>query len=153
MSRQKSHRRAHRTGLAGFVVLAALVSAASFAAETGPRPISEAERAAAEIAAHYLAAGPSAIFDRLAAKSPLRTLSPEDAMKEIEVRAGPNTGAKWEMQTVVPSLRDRTAVFEIEYPSGVDEMLIIMADCLSQHLRTGVNEKAVGEQLSLYADS
>ena len=36
---------------------------------------------------------------------------------------------------------------------GVDEMLIILADCLSQYLRSGINEKAVGEQLSLYADS
>jgi hypothetical protein len=36
---------------------------------------------------------------------------------------------------------------------GVDEMLLILADCLREYLRTGVNEKVVSEQLSLYADS
>ena len=36
---------------------------------------------------------------------------------------------------------------------GVDEMLIILADCLKEYLATGVNEKTVAEQLSLYADS
>lgn len=36
---------------------------------------------------------------------------------------------------------------------GVDEMLLILADCLREYLRTGVNEKVVSEQLSLYTDS
>ena len=36
---------------------------------------------------------------------------------------------------------------------GVDDMLIILADCLKEYITTGVNEKAVAEQLSLYADS
>lgn len=36
---------------------------------------------------------------------------------------------------------------------GVDEMLLIMADCLKEYILTGVNEKVVSEQLSLYADS
>lgn len=111
--------------LATLLAMFAIVAGSSSAAESGPRPFSETERAAAEIAAHYLASGPSAIVGRLSAKSPLRTLSPDEALAEIEVRAGPNAGAKWEMQTVVPSLRDRTAVFEIEYPSGVDETLVM----------------------------
>ena len=36
---------------------------------------------------------------------------------------------------------------------GVDDMLITLADCLKDHIRTGVNEQVVREQLSLYADS
>jgi hypothetical protein len=36
---------------------------------------------------------------------------------------------------------------------GVDEMLLILADCLREYLRTGINEKVVSEQLGLYADS
>lgn len=36
---------------------------------------------------------------------------------------------------------------------GVDDMLIILADCLKEYITTGVNEKVVAEQLSLYADS
>ncbi|AUX22111.1 hypothetical protein SOCEGT47_026120 [Sorangium cellulosum] len=36
---------------------------------------------------------------------------------------------------------------------GVDDMLITLADCLKEHIQTGVNEKVVREQLSLYAES
>jgi hypothetical protein len=36
---------------------------------------------------------------------------------------------------------------------GVDDMLLILADCLKDYLTTGVNEKVVSEQLSLYSDS
>lgn len=36
---------------------------------------------------------------------------------------------------------------------GVDELLITLADCLKDHIRTGVSEEVVKEQLSLYTDS
>lgn len=36
---------------------------------------------------------------------------------------------------------------------GVDELLITLADCLKDHIRTGVSEEIVREQLSLYSDS
>jgi hypothetical protein len=36
---------------------------------------------------------------------------------------------------------------------GVDELLITLADCLKDHIRTGVSEQIVREQLSLYAES
>jgi hypothetical protein len=36
---------------------------------------------------------------------------------------------------------------------GVDDMLLTLADCLREHLRTGVNEEVVYAQLNLYADS
>jgi hypothetical protein len=36
---------------------------------------------------------------------------------------------------------------------GVDELLITLADVLKEHLRTGVNEEVVREQLSLYSES
>ena len=36
---------------------------------------------------------------------------------------------------------------------GVDDMLLILADCLKDYLTTGVNEKVVSEQLSIYTDS
>jgi hypothetical protein len=36
---------------------------------------------------------------------------------------------------------------------GVDELLLTLADCLKEHIRTGVNEQVVREQLSLYAES
>jgi tetratricopeptide (TPR) repeat protein len=88
---------------------------------TGARPISEAERAAVDDAAAYLSGGPDALMPRLSSTSPLRKLAPADAAKEIEVRLGPTASVKWELQTVVPALAEKAAVFDIQYPSGVDE--------------------------------
>ena len=36
---------------------------------------------------------------------------------------------------------------------GVDELLLTLADCLKEHIRSGVNEQVLREQLSLYAES
>lgn len=36
---------------------------------------------------------------------------------------------------------------------GVEDMLITLADCLKEHIQTGINEKTVKEQLLLYAES
>jgi hypothetical protein len=36
---------------------------------------------------------------------------------------------------------------------GVDDLLITLADVLKEHIRTGVNEQVVREQLSMYAES
>ncbi|MDB4946609.1 MAG: hypothetical protein JWP97_6143 [Labilithrix sp.] len=36
---------------------------------------------------------------------------------------------------------------------GVDDLLITLADVLKEHLRTGVNEQVMREQLSMYSDS
>lgn len=36
---------------------------------------------------------------------------------------------------------------------GVDDLLLTLADCLREHLRTGINEEVVHAQLNLYADS
>lgn len=36
---------------------------------------------------------------------------------------------------------------------GVDDLLLTLADCLKEHIRTGVNDQVVREQLSLYAES
>jgi hypothetical protein len=36
---------------------------------------------------------------------------------------------------------------------GVDELLLTLADCLKEHLRSGINEDVVREQLQLYSES
>lgn len=36
---------------------------------------------------------------------------------------------------------------------GVDDMLITLADCLKDHIQTGISEKIVKDQLLDYADS
>jgi tetratricopeptide (TPR) repeat protein len=88
------------------------------------RPISDAERAAVAAAADYLSRGPEAVYEQLASMSPLRQLPKGDALSEIEVRLGPPAGASWELQTVVPALKDEAAAFAISYPSGADEAVM-----------------------------
>lgn len=89
-----------------------------------PRPLSEAERMAVQYAAEFLSGGPPTIHERLSASSPLRKLDRAAALREIEVRTGPNAGAHWELQTVVPSLKDRAAAFTVTFPSGIDDTVI-----------------------------
>lgn len=36
---------------------------------------------------------------------------------------------------------------------GVDELLITIADCLKDHIRTGINEETIREQLGTYSES
>jgi hypothetical protein len=37
--------------------------------------------------------------------------------------------------------------------NGVDDLLITLADCLKEHLQTGVTSARVREELNLYAES
>jgi len=37
--------------------------------------------------------------------------------------------------------------------NGVDDMLITLADCLKEHIQTGITERVVQDQLTTYADS
>jgi hypothetical protein len=36
---------------------------------------------------------------------------------------------------------------------GVDDMLITLADCLKEHITTGIRDETVSEQLRMYSDS
>src|SRR6266545_4500665 len=85
-----------------------------------PRPISNSERMAVEMAADYLSRGPVAIAERLDASSPLQRFKGQELLDEIEARLGPPAAARWDLQTVVPALQDKAAVFTISYPSGLD---------------------------------
>ena len=44
-------------------------------------------------------------------------------------------------------------VKRIARDGGVDDMVIALADCLRESIRTGINEPEVVEQIRLYADS
>jgi tetratricopeptide (TPR) repeat protein len=109
-------------------LLAAAVCAALALSAWGAdevRPLSDSERAAVAAAADYLSRGPEAIYARLADASPLRALPKDQALDEIEVRLGPPAGAAWELQTVVPALKDETASFAVSFPSGADETVLV----------------------------
>lgn len=101
------------------VLLLLLVIPSALAEE--PRAISEGERAAVETAVAYLERGPEAVYERLSAGSPFRALSKAEALAEIEVRLGPPAEASWELQTPVPALQDKVAMFSVSFPSGVDD--------------------------------
>src|ERR1700741_145307 len=101
-----------------------LLAVSTMTARAAVRPISEAERAAVEIAAAYLSGGPAAIVNKLSASSPLQKIPVAERQGELEVRLGPSTDAQWELQTVVPALKDRMAVFTVTYPAGFEDHLI-----------------------------
>lgn len=100
-------------------VFAFVLAAVRVSAE--PRPIHDAEREAVSLAAQALAAGPEALYARLAADSPLRALRKEDALRELEARTGPREGATWSLQT---SEGERDAAFHIQWRSGYDDGLL-----------------------------
>jgi hypothetical protein len=47
----------------------------------------------------------------------------------------------------------RALLSKIIEEGGVDDLLITMADCLKDHIRTGVSETIIRDQLSTYSDS
>jgi hypothetical protein len=47
----------------------------------------------------------------------------------------------------------RQLLSKIIEEKGVDDLLITLADCLKDHIRTGVSEQTVRDQLQMYSDS
>jgi len=47
----------------------------------------------------------------------------------------------------------RLLLSKIIEEKGVDDLLITLADCLKDHIRTGVSEDLLREQLHTYSDS
>lgn len=90
-----------------------------------PRPISDAEQAAVEAVLAFLETGPNALYTRLSEDSPLRLLSPNQAVDEIAVRMGLPEGSRWQLQTPGRAFESRfdIAIFTVEFPSGVDDIL------------------------------
>lgn len=109
---------------AGALLAACLASWAAVApAAAEPRPLSESERRAVELAAAYLDQGPAAWWPHLAEDSPLLALGQAAALDEIGARAGPPEGALWRLETPGPVAGERSAMIAIEFPSGTGELL------------------------------
>lgn len=47
----------------------------------------------------------------------------------------------------------RKVLAKILEEQGVDDLLLTLADCLREHIASGVSEKVMRDQLNLYADS
>jgi tetratricopeptide (TPR) repeat protein len=110
--------------VAGFCLTTAGAALAA-PAPAGPRPLTDAERQGVVFAAEYLERGPAAWWDHLSRTSPLRRLGREAALAEIEVRAGSPAEAQWELQAAAPGLSASSAVFSLQFPSGLDDTLIL----------------------------
>lgn len=83
------------------------------------KEVTPAERAAIALALDYLQGGPEAWLDDLAPRFPWKSTA---AVQEIELRAGPAEGARWRLAT---SAHPQSAHFHIQYPSGLDEVLVL----------------------------
>lgn len=47
----------------------------------------------------------------------------------------------------------RSLLAKLVQDRGVDDMVVTMADCLQEYLRTGINDEVIHEQLKLYSES
>lgn len=47
----------------------------------------------------------------------------------------------------------RTLLSKLIEDKGVDDFLIVVADCLKEHIRTGINEDIIRQQLNTYSES
>jgi len=90
-----------------------------------PRPLTEAERYGAQLAADYLAGGRESVWEKLGSGSPLRDLGREAALDEIEVRFGSPEGARWELRTPPRGFSVDRVLFSIEHPSGLDQAVLL----------------------------
>ncbi|HKH43489.1 MAG TPA: hypothetical protein VKM72_02380 [Thermoanaerobaculia bacterium] len=104
-----------------FLLLLTLKAAGVEGKATKPRELSAAERAAVA----YIQGGPAAWLPRLAKGFPLGRLQPPEARQEIAARMGPVDGSTWMLFTPGPTFDADTAIFGIEYASGVDETIIL----------------------------
>ena len=63
------------------------------------------------------------------------------------------------LDTVRDCLRDdnsreaRALLAKVVEDGGVSEMMIVLADCLQEHIKTGIHADVVHEQIRLYAES
>ena len=86
-----------------------------------PRAVSAAERAAVAVLSQYLASGPEAVWNELADDAALRRMGQASAVREIGARLGPPQGASWSLQTAVPSVANRMAIFGVDFETGGDD--------------------------------
>ncbi len=51
------------------------------------------------------------------------------------------------------SPESRALLAKLVQERGVDDMVVTLADCLQEHLRNGLTEDVVSDQLKMYAES
>lgn len=51
------------------------------------------------------------------------------------------------------SRESRALLAKLIEDKGVDDLLLTLADCLQEHIRSGISEDTIREQLVMYSDS
>lgn len=51
------------------------------------------------------------------------------------------------------SRESRLLLAKLIEDKGIDDLLLTLADCLQEHIRNGINEDTIREQLVMYSDS
>ena len=51
------------------------------------------------------------------------------------------------------SRESRLLLAKLIEDKGIDDLLLTLADCLQEHIRSGINEDTIREQLVMYSDS
>src|SRR6266508_6618041 len=106
--------------VAGLVFLACGMGLGNVMAQSGTdtlpalRPISPVEKAAVSLALDYFAKGAAGWTKAFSLESRFANLSAGELEAEIEARVGPAGGAKWELLTIDPELKEQGALFSIE---------------------------------------
>ncbi len=86
--------------------------------------LSDAEREAVKVALAYCDQGSAGVLPFLDESASLSELDTETAAAEIEARLGPPCEARWTLQTTQASVARHTAVFEVEFESGIDDEIL-----------------------------
>ncbi|HEX7676886.1 MAG TPA: hypothetical protein VF713_02095, partial [Thermoanaerobaculia bacterium] len=105
------------------ITVAVALLIATGVALASPPPLTDAEKAACELVAAYLARGADAAVQRLAAGSPLGAIPRAEALEEVRARLGPPGGSAWELRTTSEEFSTHGAVFHVVFPSGVEDLV------------------------------
>ena len=109
--------------LVGSILLWALCPPSRLEAQF--QELSASERAAVEIAVAYCDRGASSVLDWLDESAWLAELDQQSAEAEVAARLGPPCEGRWTLQTTEAAVARSSAVFEIEFESGVDDELLL----------------------------
>lgn len=110
-----------------------------------PRPLSEAEAQAARWVALYLSSGAAAWQGLWTAEAIAESL-PGSSSERLELVMGPPSGAVWRLATAA-NPRENEAVFEVEYPSGADELVYLTVDLQAPSPLVSVTSASTGESV------
>src|ERR1700692_413692 len=105
------------------ITIAGVLLIATGVAFASPPPLTDAEKAACELVAEYLARGADAAVQRLAAGSSLSAIPRAEALEEVRARLGPPDGSAWELRTSSDEFSKHGAVFHVVFPSGVEDVI------------------------------